>query len=36
MLGPNSLALGTDAMAGVLYFSDLRPRAAGIQHSLTL
>jgi iron complex outermembrane receptor protein len=36
MLGPNSLALGTDAMAGVLYFSDVRPRATGSQHSLTL
>lgn len=36
MLGPNSLALGTDAMAGVLYFSDVRPRAIGSQHSLTL
>ena len=36
MLGPNSLALGTDAMAGVLYFSDVRPRATGQQHALTL
>jgi iron complex outermembrane receptor protein len=36
MLGPNSLALGTDAMAGVLYFSDVRPRATGSQQSLTL
>lgn len=36
MLGPNSLALGTDAMAGVLYFSDVRPRATGSQRALTL
>lgn len=36
MLGPNALALGTDAMAGVLYFSDVRPRAEGRQHSLSL
>ena len=36
MLGPNSLALGTDAMAGVLYFSDVRPRATGSQQSLSL
>lgn len=34
MLGPNSLALGTDAMAGVLYFSDVRPRASGRQQAL--
>lgn len=36
LLGPNSLALGTDAMAGALYFSDVRPRAQGRQHALTL
>ncbi len=35
-LGPNSPALGTDAMAGVLYLSDVRPRATGSQHALTL
>ncbi|MFZ9732946.1 MAG: TonB-dependent receptor plug domain-containing protein [Schleiferiaceae bacterium] len=36
MLGPNSLALGTDAMAGVLYFSDLRPRSEGRQQALAV
>lgn len=36
MLGPNALALGTDAMAGVLYFSDLRPRTTGIQQALSV
>ncbi len=36
MLGPNALALGTDAMAGVLYFSDLRPRSVGRQQALSV
>jgi iron complex outermembrane receptor protein len=36
MLGPNSLALGTDAMAGVLYFSDVRPRTSGREQALVL
>lgn len=36
LLGPNSLALGTDAMAGALYFSDVRPRTQGRQQALTL
>jgi iron complex outermembrane receptor protein len=36
MLGPNSLALGTDAMAGVLYFSDVRPRSSGREQALVL
>lgn len=26
LLGPNTLALGTDALSGVLYFTDVRPR----------
>ena len=34
--GPNSLALGTDAMAGVLYFSDLRPLETGSSNALKL
>jgi len=36
MLGPNALALGTDAMAGVLYFSDLRPRSVGRQQAMSV
>ena len=34
--GPNSLALGTDAMAGVLYFSDVRPLESGNSNSINL
>jgi iron complex outermembrane receptor protein len=34
--GPNSLALGTDAMSGVLYFSDLRPLETGSSNSINL
>jgi len=34
--GPNSLALGTDAMAGVLYFSDVRPLEFGNSNSINL
>ena len=34
--GPNSLALGTDAMAGVLYFSDLRVLETGRSNALKL
>ncbi|HAB36103.1 MAG TPA: hypothetical protein DCE58_05820 [Cryomorphaceae bacterium] len=26
LLGPNTLALGTDALSGVLYFTDVRPK----------
>jgi len=26
LLGPNALALGTDALSGVLYFTDVRPK----------
>ena len=34
--GPNSLALGTDAMAGVLYFSDVRPLETGNSNNINL
>jgi iron complex outermembrane receptor protein len=34
--GPNSLALGTDAMGGVLYFSDLRPLESGNSNAFKL
>ncbi len=34
--GPNSLALGTDAMAGVLYFSDVRPLESGNSNYVNL
>ena len=34
--GPNSLALGTDAMAGVLYFSDVRPLESGNSNNVNL
>lgn len=27
LLGPNTLALGSDALSGVLYFTDVRPKA---------
>ena len=28
LLGPNTLALGTDALSGVLYFTDVRPKTS--------
>lgn len=31
LLGPNTLALGTDALSGVLYFTDVRPKTESQQ-----
>jgi len=33
LLGPNTLVLGTDALSGVLYFTDVRPRTDGLVQS---